>query len=64
MDKDLLQYYIAKASTTQKKLAQELNITPETFSRKAKNGGFTQSEISKITELLELDNQELLKVFF
>ncbi|MEE0987126.1 MAG: hypothetical protein U0L03_06365 [Succinivibrionaceae bacterium] len=64
MDKNLLQYFIAKAGTTQKNLAKELNVTPETFSRKAKNGGFTQSEIKQITELLGLDQQELLKVFF
>ena len=64
MDKNLLQYFIAKAGTTQKSLAKELNVTPETFSRKAKNGGFTQSEIKQITELLGLDQQELLKVFF
>lgn len=64
MDKDLLQYFIAKAGATQKSLAKELNVTPETFSRKAKNGGFTQAEIKQITELLGLDQQELLKVFF
>lgn len=64
MDKNLLQYFVAKAGATQKSLAQELNMTPETFSRKAKNGGFTQSEIKQITELLGLDQQELLKVFF
>lgn len=64
MDKDLLQYFIAKAGTTQKQLAKELNVTAETFSRKAKNGGFTQAEIKQITELLGLDQQELLKVFF
>lgn len=64
MDKNLLQYFIAKAGTTQKSLAKELNVTPETFSRKAKNGGFTQAEIKQITELLKLDREELLKVFF
>lgn len=64
MDKYLLQYFIAKAGTTQTSLAKELNVTPATFSRKAKNGGFTQSEIKQITELLGLDQQELLKVFF
>lgn len=64
MDKNLLQYFIAKAGTTQKSLAKELNVTPETFSRKAKNGGFTQSEIKQITELLKLDREELLKIFF
>ena len=64
MDKNLLQYFIAKAGTTQKSLAKELNVTPETFSRKAKNGGFTQSEIKQIAELLKLDREELLKVFF
>ena len=64
MDKALLQYFIAKAGTTQKQLAKELNVTPATLSRKAKNGGFTQSEIKQITELLGLDQQELLKVFF
>lgn len=64
MDKYLLQYFIAKAGTTQNKLAKELNVTPATLSRKAKNGGFTQAEIKQITELLGLDQQELLKVFF
>ena len=63
MDKNLLQYFIAKAGTTQKSLAKELNVTPETYSRKAKNGGFTQAEIKQITELLKLDREELLKVF-
>ena len=28
MDKALLQYFIAKAGTTQKSLAKELNVTP------------------------------------
>ena len=64
MDKNLLKYFIAKAGTTQKSLAKELNVTPATLSRKAKNGGFTQSEIKQITELLKLDREELLKVFF
>lgn len=64
MDKNLLQYFIAKAGTTQKSLAKELNVTPETLSRKAKNGGFTQAEIKQIAELLKLDREELLKVFF
>ena len=64
MDKNLLKYFIAKAGATQKSVAKELNVTPATFSRKAKNGGFTQSEIKQITELLGLDQQELLKVFF
>ena len=64
MDKNLLKYFIAKAGATQKSLAKELNVTPATLSRKAKNGGFTQSEIKQITELLGLDQQELLKVFF
>lgn len=64
MDKYLLQYFIAKAGRTQNSLAKELNVTPATFSRKAKNGGFTQAEIKQITELLGLNDNELLKVFF
>lgn len=64
MDKALLKYFIAKAGRTQKQLAKELNVTPATLSRKAKNGEFTQAEIKQITELLGLDQQELLKVFF
>ena len=64
MDKNLLKYFIAKAGKTQKQLAKELNITAPTFTRKDKNGEFTQAEIKQITELLELDQQDLLKVFF
>ena len=48
MDKDLLQYFIAKAGTTQKSLAKEINVTPETFIRKAKTAGLHKQRSSRL----------------
>lgn len=44
-------------------LAKALNITEKTMSRRFKMGDFTLEEVSKIRDLLKIDNDTLLKIF-
>lgn len=47
---------------TQKKIAEEIGITPKTFSEKLKRGIFGSDEIEVMIEKLELKNP--MEIFF
>lgn len=49
-----------------KKIAESLGINQSTYYRKlrANGAGFTISQVSKLTELLELDDDERVAIFF
>ena len=66
IDKNKLLGKIREKALTQKDVAERLGIDESTFYRKLKKDGqtFTIEEAYKISEVLDLTNQESIDIFF
>ena len=66
IDKNKLLGKIREKALTQKDVAERLGIDESTFYRKMKKNGqtFTIEEAYKISEVLDLTNQESIDIFF
>ena len=64
MNVSMLLSKMALFGDTQKSLANELNISEQTFSVKKKTGSFTQPEIKAISERYKLTDCEIVDIFF
>ena len=65
IDKNKLLGKIREKALTQKDVAERIGIDESTFYRKLKkNGQFTIEEAYKISEVLDLTNQEAIDIFF
>lgn len=62
LDRNALKGIIAAEGMSQRKVATELGITPETFYRKMKAGVFGSDEIEKMIIMLHI--QEPVAIFF
>ncbi len=61
----LLKHRIKEKRLNYQKLAKELRISESGLNKKInRKNYFTQSEIYRLKELLELENDELVKIFF
>ncbi len=49
---------IRSAGTTQEQLAEEMNISPNTFTNKKKNGTFTIAQVSWLCDRLNIVKAE------
>lgn len=64
-NQNLLKAKIIEKSTSIIKLAGEIGVCETTFYRKmARNGDFSRFEISKISDALQLTNDERDNIFF
>lgn len=66
IDKNKLLGKIREKALTQKDVAERIGIDESTFYRKLKKNGqtFTIEEAYKISEVLDLTNQESIDIFF
>ena len=66
IDKNKLLGKIREKALTQKDVAERIGIDESTFYRKLKKDGqtFTIEEAYKISEVLDLTNQESIDIFF
>lgn len=62
VDTQKLKAAIAYQNMSQRKVAKELKMADETFYRKMKKGIFNSNEITKMIDLLNIENP--LEVFF
>ncbi len=63
MNKDLLIYEMKRKKLTTEELSKQMGISKSAFYRKLKGvSEFTQSEIQKIVDILELDSP--IPIFF
>lgn len=64
-DRDLFNYYIARAKQTKASVAAHLGIDVATLYRKSNGASdFTRDEIQKLKEFLNLTDSEAMQVFF
>ena len=64
-DRNLFNYYIARANQTKGAVAAHLGINEATLYRKSTGASeFTRDEIQKLKEFLNLTDSEAMKVFF
>ncbi len=64
-DRDLFNYYIARAKQTKSSVAAHLNIDVATLYRKSTGvSEFTRDEIQKLKDFLNLTDSEAMRVFF
>lgn len=62
---NVLKLKIKDKKLNYQKLAKELRISESGFNKKINGKNyFTQSEIYRLKELLDLENDELIKIFF
>ena len=65
MNYELLRRVMEKKGVLQKEMADYLGIKPGTWGRKMRGKSeFTLSEINKISEILLLENREVMLIFF
>lgn len=64
MNRAKLNSYVALRGTTYKALAAELGMNPLTFGRKVRDSSFKQQEIAKIINVLEIETQDAVAIFF
>lgn len=62
----ILRGKIVECNTTQEALADSIGINRSTFYRKMKDGGknFTVGEVEKIANILSLNSEDVMKIFF
>lgn len=62
----ILRGKIAECNTTQEALADSIGINRSTFYRKMKDSGknFTVGEVEKIANILSLNSEDVMKIFF
>ena len=64
-DRDLFNYYVARAQQTKATVSAHLGIDPATLYRKSTGASeFTRDEIQKLKEFLNLSAEEAMRVFF
>ena len=64
-DRNLFNYYIARANKTKGAVASHLGINEATLYRKSTGASeFTRDEIQKLKEFLDLTDEEAMRVFF
>jgi len=64
-DRNLFNYYIARAKQTKGTVAAHLGIDPATLYRKSSGSSeFTRDEIQRLKDFLMLSDDEAMKVFF
>ena len=64
-DRDLFNYYVARAKQTKATVSAHLGIDPATLYRKSTGASeFTRDEIQKLKEFLNLSDEEAMRVFF
>lgn len=65
MDKELLMYYILKKKITLSDFVKKIQISKSAFYRKLnKQSEFTRHEIELIANVLQLDNEQIVSIFF
>ena len=62
----ILKGKIVEKNVTQEAVADDIGMDRSTFYRKMKNEGkqFTVEEIQKLRKILELSNDDIIKIFF
>lgn len=62
----ILRGKIVECNTTQEALADAIGVNRSTFYRKMKDNGknFTVGEVEKIANILSLNSEDVMKIFF